>query len=103
VNRVIINSIKNLSRFCLNFKVFYCYILQFLKSSKYYIGVSENLGVRLKFHNAGKIKSTKKDRPWTVVYYEKFTTLGKARKRELQIKRWKSRITIERLIKAFKI
>jgi putative endonuclease len=55
---------------------------------------------RLKFHNAGKVKSTKKDRPWTVVYREGFTILRGARKRELQIKRWKSRKAIERLINA---
>ncbi|MDI6883027.1 MAG: GIY-YIG nuclease family protein [Patescibacteria group bacterium] len=83
--------------------MFYCYILQSLKSSKYYIGTSGNLEERLKFHNAGKVKSTKGDRPWKIVYYEKFTTLREARKRELQIKRWKSRKAIERLIKTFEI
>lgn len=80
--------------------MFYCYILKSLKSSKYYIGASENMEERLKFHNTGKVKSTKRDRPWIVVYREGFTTLRKARKRELQIKRWKSRKAIERLIKS---
>jgi len=74
-----------------------------LKSSKYYIGTSKNIEERLKLHNAGKIKSTKKNKPWIAIYYEKFTTLKEARKRELQIKRWKSRKAIERLIKTFKI
>ena len=65
--------------------------------------MAENIDERLKLHNTGRVKSTKKDKPWKVVYYERFTTLRKARKRELQIKRWKSRKAIERLIKTFKI
>jgi len=47
------------------------------------------------------VKSTKKYVPWTIVYQEKFNSLMDARKRELQIKKWKKRKAIENLIKTF--
>ena len=81
--------------------MFYFYILKSLISLKCYVGSSENIGKRLKFHNLGKVKSTKYDKPWKLVYSESFKNLREARKRELQVKNWKSRLAIERLIKTF--
>lgn len=42
------------------------------------------------------IRSLKK--PWELVYKEEFDNLKGARKREQQIKSWKKRIAIEKLI-----
>lgn len=79
--------------------MFYCYILESLKSGQYYIGSTKQLSNRLDEHNKGKVKSTLYNRPWKMLYYEEFESLKYARHRELQIKRWKSRAAIERLIK----
>ena len=76
----------------------YCYILKSTESNKYYIGCTNDLMDRLALHNAGKVKSTKHDRPWTIIYSESFESLSKARKRELQIKNWKSRKAMETLM-----
>ena len=75
----------------------YLYIIQSHRG-KYYVGVSANVIARLKRHNDGKVKSTKSDNPWAIKYTERHPDLPQARKRENQIKRWKSRTAIERLI-----
>jgi predicted GIY-YIG superfamily endonuclease len=54
-------------------------------------------------HNNSYVKSTKRYIPWVVVYSEQYEDLKDARKRELQIKGWKKRSAIEKLIKSFKI
>ena len=79
--------------------MFYCYILKSINSGKYYIGSTENFQKRLIIHNLGRVKSTKHDKPWILVKLENFQSLREARKRELQIKNWKSREAIEKLFK----
>jgi len=81
--------------------MFYFYILRSIILCKYYIGSTEDLKNRLLLHNKGMVKSTKYGRPWGLVYFETFSTLKEARKREAQVKKWKSRLAIERLMKTF--
>lgn len=78
--------------------MYHCYILQSLTNGDYYIGCTDDCKARLKLHNVGGVKSTKYAMPWKIIYFESFTTLKEARKRELQIKKWKSRKAVERLI-----
>lgn len=80
-------------------RIFFCYILKSFSSSKYYIGSTKNIEERLKLHNSKKVRSTQSDSPWEIVFFESFDLLSDARRRELQIKKWKSRKAIERLIK----
>lgn len=79
--------------------MFYFYILHSTKTGRYYIGSCEDIGKRLARHNAGLVQSTKFHLPWKVVYTEEYKTLSEARKREYQVKGWKKREAIERLIK----
>ena len=81
--------------------MFYVYILHSMKNGKYYVGSSENVQERLEKHNAGLVKSTKSYLPWGLLYYEEFLSLLEAKLREKQIKGWKKRSAIERLIKHF--
>lgn len=78
------------------------YILQSVKTGKYYIGCTKNLKKRLYKHNSGSVPSTKAYRPWKIVYREPLDTITEARKRENQIKSWKKRSRIEKLIKRTK-
>ncbi len=64
----------------------------------YYIGATDNIVRRLNQHNEGKVKSTKSYKPWRLIYNESYSTLSEARRREIKIKRWKSRKAIEKLI-----
>ncbi|HUX36172.1 MAG TPA: GIY-YIG nuclease family protein [Candidatus Paceibacterota bacterium] len=74
------------------------YILQSLKNGKYYVGSTNGIGQRLLRHNGGKVMSTKNGRPWKCVYIEIFSTKSEASKREFQIKSWKKRLAVEKLI-----
>ncbi|MEP7162182.1 MAG: GIY-YIG nuclease family protein [Candidatus Moraniibacteriota bacterium] len=76
----------------------YAYILRSEKNSSYYVGSCEDVTSRLTQHNNGRVKSTKRYRPWLLVYQERLGTLEEARRREKQIKGWKKRVAIERLL-----
>ena len=75
------------------------YILFSLKLNKFYVGSTTDLQRRLAEHNRGKEKFTKTGMPWQLVYCEAFEQLTDARKRELEIKKKKSRKYIEAIIR----
>jgi len=76
------------------------YILQSEASGRFYVGSTDDLKRRLCEHHRGHTPSTRGRGPWNVVYTETFGTLSEARKRELEIKRWKSARLIKALIKS---
>ena len=76
----------------------FTYVLFSKKINKFYIGASSDLNRRLTEHNSGKSKFTSLGMPWEIVYTEEFPTLIEAKKRELQIKKRKSRTYILSLI-----
>lgn len=80
-----------------------CYILKSEKTDSYYVGCTENINARLALHNAGRVRATKSGVPWNLFYKESFANLAGAFRREQQIKKWKSRKAIERLVKSSKI
>ena len=80
--------------------MYYCYILYSKSLDRYYIGSTADLYNRLAQHNSEKrnhYTSTASD--WELKYQEGFPTRSQARKREMEIKRKKSRKYIEWLIK----
>jgi putative endonuclease len=77
----------------------YIYILQSEKDNSFYIGETDNLKERLKFHNKGLQRYTRNKIPWKLVYFEKYPNRREALKREKEIKRKKSKRYIEWLIK----
>ena len=66
--------------------MFYTYILISEKDGKYYYGSCSDLELRLKQHNAGKVRSTKGRRPLRIHYSEEFLTKLEAVRRELFFK-----------------
>ena len=78
--------------------MYYIYILKSQVSGTYYTGSCQDLVIRLGQHNKGYVKSTRKLKPWELIYREQYNTLSEARKRESEIKSWKSRRRIEILI-----
>ena len=75
------------------------YILKSQKYSRYYIGHTEDLVTRLKLHNKGLVKSTKKFVPWELIYMENYDIRQDAYRREMQIKRYKGGRAFKELIK----
>ncbi len=78
--------------------MWYLYIIYSSKIDRYYVGITENLNLRLERHNLGWGRYTKRGIPWVMVYSEKFPTKANALKREHEIKKYKSRTYIERLL-----
>ncbi|MDP1718918.1 MAG: GIY-YIG nuclease family protein [bacterium] len=81
--------------------MFHVYILRSILNNRYYIGSNKNVARRLEQHNFGLVRSTKGFMPWALAYQKELPTLSGARKRELQIKSWKKRAAIEKLINNF--
>jgi putative endonuclease len=77
----------------------FVYILYSETRDHYYIGSCADVEKRLIRHNAGATPSTKPGRPWKVVYTENFSSKTEALKREIYLKRLKSRIYLEDLIR----
>ena len=78
------------------------YILQSRSTWKFYIGCADDPEARLAEHNRGQTKSTRGRGPWALVHQESFHTLAEARRRERQLKRWKSHRSIQEMIDATK-
>lgn len=64
----------------------YVYIAQNSKG-KLYVGVSNNLPVRLKEHNTQRGSIFTKSGGFRIVFKEEYSTLAEARQREIQIKK----------------
>ena len=67
----------------------FIYILQSDKDKRYYVGMTQNLAIRLLYHNSGKVRSTKHRVPLRLIYSEKYGTGEEARKREVYLKSYK--------------
>ncbi len=66
--------------------MYYVYVLRNSRNRDVYVGYTTNLKERFRTHNLGKVKSTKPDRPWTLVYYEAYKSKLDSTKREKQLK-----------------
>ncbi len=76
------------------------YILQSKQLNRFYIGYSSNIGLRLEFHkhpDTRKFTSNAKD--WILYYKIDCTTKSQALAIEAHIKRMKSKVYIDNLIK----
>src|SRR5690606_6697987 len=75
------------------------YILYSAALDRYYIGHTEDrLDGRIRRHNSDHKGFTGKARDWTPVFTEEFPSKIEAYARERQVKAWKSRTAIERLV-----
>ena len=78
------------------------YILLSQSSGRYYVGSTTDIDRRVSEHLRSHSLATRGRGPWTLVYQEEFPTLLEARRREFQVKAWKSAKLISRLIQAAK-
>jgi putative endonuclease len=77
----------------------YVYIIQSAADGAFYIGMTGNLAQRLAKHNSGATPYTRRRGPWAMVYTEEHPSRSAALQRERQIKKRKSRLYIEELIR----
>jgi putative endonuclease len=69
----------------------YVYAIQSKTSGRIYIGQSECVERRIDQHNAGRVSSTKNDRPWTLIRVQGFLTRSESRWFERQLKQSRGR------------
>ncbi|MDO8657616.1 MAG: GIY-YIG nuclease family protein [Candidatus Levybacteria bacterium] len=81
------------------YDMFYIYVLKSLKNGDIYVGFSDNLRERYKAHNNKRVKSTKVNVPWELVYYEAYKDKKDATKREKQLKEHKVKIDLKEQLK----
>lgn len=67
--------------------MFYVYAIISDLSQRIYIGYTSDIGKRLKYHNSGYVKSTAKDRPWTLSALEELETRSQATWLERSLKK----------------
>ncbi|WP_026705597.1 GIY-YIG nuclease family protein [Flavobacterium soli] len=79
------------------------YILYSKLINQYYIGhTSETLEERLRKYLSNHSGFTGKAKDRIVIYFEEFKTKSQAYNRELEVKKWKSRVKVEKLINSTK-
>ena len=71
--------------------MFHVYALSSLRVHRIYIGYTNSIEKRLKYHNSGYVKSTSKDRPWKLMALEQLTTRDEARWIEYSLKKSKGK------------
>ena len=75
------------------------YILYSKTLDRYYIGSTDDkLEERLRRHLSNHKGFTAKVKDWMIAYYETHDDIASARKREMQIKGWKNKTMIQKLI-----
>lgn len=74
------------------------YIIYSAKLDRYYSGHTDDIEERIVQHNEGISDYTSKANDWVVAYTESYSTREEARKRELEVKKKKSRKYIEWLV-----
>ena len=77
----------------------YIYVLRSLKDEGYYVGITKNLNERIEKHNKGQVRSTKKRRPFVLIYKEEVVSYKEARDREKEIKSFKGGVQFKALLK----
>jgi putative endonuclease len=78
--------------------MYFTYILYSASRNKYYVGACEDISNRLIKHNTNHSGFTGKTGDWIIKWIEQHTLKAEALRREKQIKGWKSRKMIEKLI-----
>jgi putative endonuclease len=67
--------------------MFIVYAIESSAIKRIYIGHTEDIDERLKYHNSGYVKSTSQDRPWRLVVFEKVESKNEARWLERSLKK----------------
>lgn len=64
----------------------YVYVLISINDQRLYIGTTTDLKKRLNNHNSGLVLATKNRRPFRLLYYESYSELSDAKRREKYLK-----------------
>ena len=80
---------------------YYVYVLQSLRDGKFYTGYTENLKLRFKEHQKGRVASTKDRRPLKLIYYEACLNRKDAMHREKYFKTYLGKMFLKNRLKSY--
>ncbi len=83
--------------------MFYVYVLKSKKDGKNYTGFTKNLKSRFELHNKGLVDSTKKRKPFDLIYYEACLSQEDATRREKYLKTIYGKRYIKNRLKSYLI
>ncbi len=83
--------------------MFYVYVLKSLVDGYFYTGYTENLELRLNYHNNKKVPSTKNRAPFEMIYFEGCLNQKDALNREKYLKTTYGKRYIKNRIKNYLI
>ncbi len=81
--------------------MFYTYVLRSKYNSELYIGYTDDLKRRFIEHNQGLNLSTKRYKPWIIIYYECCLDKDDAKRREKYFKTNQGRRLLKRRLKEY--
>ena len=83
--------------------MYYVYVLKSKLDGKHYIGCTRDLRQRFDDHNHNKVRSTKNNGPYELIYYEAYKSEHDAFKREKNLKLRSNAFTAlrKRLVESF--
>jgi len=79
--------------------MYYVYILKSQLDEKLYIGYTADLRKRIEKHNKGEVMSTKRRRPFELIFYEGYKDMKDAKRRERYFKTAKGKSTLKMILR----
>jgi putative endonuclease len=79
----------------------YVYVLKSEKDKKFYTGYTKNLKLRFEAHGKGLVESTKKRRPFKLIYSEACLDQRDATHREKYLKTYLGKLFIRNRLKSY--
>jgi putative endonuclease len=80
---------------------YYVYVLESIVTDSLYIGFTTNLKRRFQEHNKGLNFSTKRDKPWKLIWYESYLSERDATRREKYLKTSQGSRLLKRMLKEY--
>ena len=68
----------------------FVYVLESEQDKKLYIGITDSVAARLKYHQQGRVRSTKSRRPLKLIGSKLFSSFAEARHAEVMLKNFKN-------------
>ena len=80
--------------------MYFVYLLKSDKDGRFYIGHTQDIQIRLQYHNSGRSKYTRNRGPWKLLAFKSFDSRSEAMREEIRLKKLKNR---ERILTEFNL
>ena len=80
--------------------MYFVYLLKSEKDGRFYIGHTQDIQIRLQYHNSGRSKYTRNRGPWKLLAFKSFDSRSEAMREEMRLKKLKNR---ERILTEFNL